>query len=120
MSNLRTFALLAVAMTLLLVGCSSPAEPRVPPRAVVTLSGDGKFDSANFNLSGDYTVTWKTSQACSYYVSLEPGFKDVFSAVAPMTGTGNIHGLAAGKYYFHVNTGPSPECAWSVNLTPVD
>ena len=71
-------------------------------------------------MSGDYTVNWQTLQDCSYYVNLEPGFINVFSASAQLTGTGNVHDLAAGDYYFDVVTGPVPQCGWSVTLTPVN
>ena len=125
--NITRSLALFVGVTVLLAGCATapttslPEQSTIlPERGTITLSGEGKIDTAKFVMSGDYIVRWQTLHDCSYYVNLEPGYVDVFAATAPLTGTNNVYGLAAGTYYFHVNTGPTPLCGWSLTLTPVN
>ena len=93
----------------------------MPP---ITLTGEGEMNSAKTALRGDYAVDWKTLGDCYYSADLRAketslDAKTVFTAAKAGSGTGNVYGLNADDYFLKVITGPSPDCGWSVTLTPL-
>ena len=87
-------------------------------RSTVYFSGSGGLSeqTAPQELSGSYTIHWKTLGNCSYYASI--GSTDIFDADAATSGTNNINNLQDGNYSISMITGPAPDCAWNATFTP--
>ena len=95
-----------------------PPAPVTDLRQAVSASGDGQTNSAQMDLTGDYTVTWSTAGDCYYSADLQgPNRERLFTADAATAGTGNLYDLE-GVYHVEMITGPSPSCPWIVTLTP--
>lgn len=72
--------------------------------------------------AGRYKATFSFKAGCAYYVDLrdvkdEVPSMSVGTGDGPVDGTNNLYAVPAGEYYLNVNTGPVPECPWSVALT---
>jgi len=101
---------------------STSTAPVVPgdAREPVTIEGGGALNTAPFDAEGDYRVDWATTGSCYYSATLqgEGAMKGLFSTNEAMAGSGYIYGLPASEYHVAVNTGPVPDCGWSVTLVP--
>jgi len=95
---------------------AAPVDSRQP----VTFSGAGELSSSPQPMSGNYSVSWTTSDDCAYYAELTSGddSEDAFSADNATSGTSNMYGLASAPWYMKMITGPAPDCNWTVTFTP--
>lgn len=102
---------------------SSPS-PKIQQSAPVTIQAGGATKTAPFDLSGgNYAITYDFSGNCAYFASLKSpdgtySNLDLASGSGPVKGTTHLYGLKRGSYYIDFNTGPPPDCPWSLTFTP--
>lgn len=92
---------------------SAAEEPR-------TLSGGGELNTEPFRLAGgDYTAAYDFGGDCYYSIDIEGPSQDAAgTGDGPIADTTVLYGLDAGEYHLEVITGPTPNCPWTVTLTP--
>lgn len=82
----------------------------------VSFSSRGGENTAPFELSGgDYYVDIKTTGDCYYSFHFEgdnAGFRPSLSQ------SSYLYDVEPGRYYWWVNTGPPPNCGWSLTMSP--
>jgi hypothetical protein len=117
---MRTARLIVLAA--LVVGCGG--GPAATENLPGPFSGDSAAQTASFTLKGgDYVVDWTarntftSGAACFFNPTLKTndgGYEEVASVDVDTTkqATANAHGVAAGTWYFDVNT----HCAWTLRL----
>lgn len=106
-------------IVLIVAACGGSSAPEnLPPK--FSGSGQGQTDSFHLN-GGDYKVDWTahnpntTGVPCYFAPAITgSGFSDVagLDIAADSSATANLHGLAAGDWYFDVITG----CAWTLTI----
>ena len=82
----------------------------------VTHGGTGPTNTARFALSGgDYYVTIGDLPCPVNYFDLEgPG-----GYRPSLTQSGYLYDIEPGEYYWHVNTGATGRCKWSITIEPL-
>ena len=100
---------------------ASPTPSSLDAGASVTFSGDGELSTLKQQLSGTYTIEWKTEGPCYYAGELlgDQNFgTQAFTANNPTSGTNQVYDLRPGSYYMSVVTGAVPDCPWSATFVP--
>jgi hypothetical protein len=101
---------------------ASPAPTRAT-FAPVTVQAAGASKSAPFDLTaGNYSIAYDFGGNCAYFAYLKStdgtyNNIDFASGSGPIKGTTHLYGLKSGAYYIDFNTGPPPDCPWSLTFT---